>query len=123
MLLFVPALCFCCFNTALNAGKPTQVTVTCKRNATEWPEFGVTLMAFPVDKGAWPGTVTTAVTGDIIGPDTVSTCAQAPNTTLTYRVISPAGGRLVVGVATNTSQVTCSLANHSGKFAGTGLAR
>jgi hypothetical protein len=110
--------CYCCFHSALNAGKPAQVTVTCKRNTTGWPEFGVSLMAFPVDNGACAGTVTTAITGAIIGPDTVSICAQAPNTTLTYRITSPAGGMLAVGVATNTSQVACSLRNQTGKLTG-----
>ena len=75
-------------------------------------------MAFPEDKGACAGTVTTAITGAIIGPDTASTCAQAPNKTLTYRMTSPAGGVLAVGVVTNTSQVTCSLKNKTGKLAG-----
>lgn len=118
--------CFLPFSTATTAaGSPTEVTVTCQRPNAGWPTtgFGVTLTA--VDRAGCPAsanatnatafTVQQKPTVAINGDATATTCAYAPNATLTYTVTSSIGGEVAVGVTTNTTAVSCTLRSNAGE--------
>lgn len=122
MSLSVPKPCPCCFVPPASRS-PTQVSVTCQRPTAGWPGFSVTLTA--MDKAGCMANVTNATTFAvqqkpvvaINGAITATTCTNAANITLSYKVDSSVPNVLTVGVSTNTAQVICSLRSNGGEFA------